>query len=49
MCDGPSDTFAFKDAGRVFQVEVYLGPRIGTPLPRRVGTMLDSFLVAPNA
>ena len=48
-CDGVSDTFGFKDAGRVFQVEVYLGPAIKPGLRGRVAAMLDSLLVAPNA
>ena len=48
-CAGASDTFAFKDAGRVFQVEVYLGPAISTARRGQVVAMLDSFLAAPNA
>jgi hypothetical protein len=45
-CDGPTDTFAFKDAGRVFQVEVYLGPRVGPVLRGRAAAILDSLRVA---
>jgi hypothetical protein len=45
-CDGSSDTFGFKDAGRVFQVEVYLGPGAGRALRARVVAMLDSLRVA---
>ena len=48
-CDGPSDTFAFKDAGRVFQVEVYLGPAATPALRGRLAAMLDSLRVAPTA
>ena len=44
-CDGSSDTFGFKDAGRVFQVEVYLGPQAGPALRGRVAAMLDSLRV----
>jgi hypothetical protein len=40
---------ASRDAGRVFQVEVYLGPAIRPALRGRVAAMLDSLLVAPNA
>ncbi len=48
-CDGSSDTFGFKYAGRVFQVEVYLGPAIRPAVRGRVAAMLDSLLLAPNA
>lgn len=48
-CDGPSDTFGFKDAGRVFQVEVYLGPATTPALRGRVVTMLGSMRVPHNA
>jgi hypothetical protein len=48
-CDGSSDTFGFKDAGRVFQVEVYLGPGTGPALRGRVAAMLDSLRVTPDA
>jgi hypothetical protein len=48
-CDGSSDTFGFKDAGRVFQVEIYLGPRVGPALRGRVVAMLDSLRVGPDA
>jgi hypothetical protein len=47
-CDGPSDTFGFKDAGRVFQVEVYLGPATSAALRDRMAAILDSLLVAPD-
>jgi hypothetical protein len=46
-CEGPSDTFGFTDAGRVFQVEVYLGPRVGPALRGRLATMLASLRVGP--
>jgi len=45
-CDGSSDTFGFKDAGGVFQVEVYLGPRAGRARRADVIAMLDSLRVA---
>jgi hypothetical protein len=48
-CDGSTDTFGFKDAGRVFQVEVYLGPRVGPTLRGQVAAMLASLRVAPAA
>lgn len=48
-CDGSSDTFGFKDEGRVFQVEVYLGPRAGPALREQVAAMLDSLRAAPDA
>jgi hypothetical protein len=48
-CNGPSDTFGFKDAGRVFQVAVYLGPGIRPALRHRVAAMLDSLRVAQDS
>lgn len=48
-CDGSSDTFGFKHAGRVFQVEVYLGPALRPALRDQVAAMLDSLLVPPTA
>jgi hypothetical protein len=48
-CDGPSEGFYFKDAGRVFQVEVYLGPGAGQALRARVASTLDSLRVARSA
>lgn len=47
-CDGPSDTFAFKDVGRVFQVEVYLGAAVTPALRGEVASLLDSLVVRPN-
>lgn len=47
-CDGPTDTFGFKDAGRVFEVDVYLGPRVGGAVRERVAAMLDSMRIAPD-
>lgn len=41
-CEGPSDTFGFKDAGRIFEVAVYVGPRT-TPAQRaRLAATLGS-------
>lgn len=48
LCDGPSDTFAFRDAGRVFEVSAYFGPASGAALRARAAAMLDSLTVAPN-
>jgi hypothetical protein len=48
-CDGSSDTLGFKDAGRVFQVEVYLGPQAGPALRAQVAAMLDSLRAAVRA
>ena len=48
-CDGPTDGFSFKDGGRVFQVEVYLGPGVSPELRARTAEMLDSLRVAPDA
>jgi hypothetical protein len=48
-CDGSSDTFGFKAAGRVFQVEVYLGPGVGRSLRGRVAATLDSLRVTSAA
>ena len=48
-CDGPTDGFAFKDAGRVFQVEIYLGPGGGPALRARAAAALDSLRVAAGA
>lgn len=47
-CDGPTDGFGFKDAGRVFQVEVYLGPGVRPALRGRTAEALDSLRVAPD-
>jgi hypothetical protein len=48
-CNGPSDTFAFKAAGRALQIEIYIGPEIGRALRGRVARMLDSLRVAHDA
>lgn len=48
-CDGSSDTFGFKDAGRVFQLEVYLGPQVAPTLRARLAATLDSLRVAAEA
>jgi hypothetical protein len=45
-CAGPSWTTGFRAAGRVFQVEVYLGPAAGKRVRSRVETILDTFVVA---
>lgn len=46
-CDGPNDEAYFKEAGRVFQVEIYIGPTAGRALRAQVAAMLDSLRVAP--
>jgi hypothetical protein len=48
-CDGPDGGFSFKDDGRVFQVEIYLGPDAGPTLRARVAAALDSLRVAADA
>lgn len=45
-CDGPSNGFDFKDAGRVFQVEVYLGPRASPALRSQAAAVLASLHAA---
>lgn len=47
-CDESSDTFGFKEGGRAFQVEVYLGPQVGPALREEVAGMLDSLHAAPD-
>jgi hypothetical protein len=49
LCDGPSDTFIFKDAGRVFEVSAYFGPASGLALRARVAAMLASLTIASHA
>ena len=44
-CAGPSWGMAFVDSGRVFQVEVYLGPAAGADVRAAVDRMLDSLKV----
>ena len=48
-CEGANGGFSFKDAGRVFQVEVYLGPDAASALRARAAAALDSLRVAPAA
>ncbi len=48
-CDGPDAGAYFKDAGRVFQVEIYLGPGAGRALRAQLGAMLDSLHVASGS
>jgi hypothetical protein len=38
-CAGPSDTFGFRAAGRVLQIEINLGPDISPALRGRVAGM----------
>lgn len=48
-CAGSSDTFGFKDAGRVFQAAAYLGPQVGPGLREQVAATLDSLRTTPDA
>jgi hypothetical protein len=48
-CDGAGGTFDFKFAGRVLQIEVYLGPDIRPALRAWVAAMLDSLRAASIA
>ena len=41
-CQGPSDGFTFKEQGRYFQVEVYVGPGVAPTTRARMLAMLDS-------
>ena len=45
-CAGPSWTTGFRAAGRVFQVELYLGPAAGRRVRGRVESILVSLVVA---
>jgi hypothetical protein len=44
----PSWWSDFRDTGRVFQVEVYLGPAAGEAVSARVNALLDSLKVVPR-
>lgn len=46
-CFGPSAQFAFKDAGHVFQVAVYLGPDAGAAVRAQTVAALDSLRANP--
>jgi len=48
-CDGPNGGSAFKDAGRVLQVEVYLGPSAGPALRAQAAAALESLRLAADA
>jgi hypothetical protein len=48
-CHGPSDSFSFKDHGRDFQVDIYLGPAAKPLTRKQLLAILDSFRAAPNA
>lgn len=45
QCAGPSWTTGFRAAGRVFQVEVYLGPAAARDVRLRMDALLDSLHV----
>jgi hypothetical protein len=45
-CGGPSWTTGFRDAGRIFQVDVYLGPAAGATVASRVDAILDGLRAA---
>jgi hypothetical protein len=42
-CMGPSYAILFREAGRFFQIHVYLGPRAGPAVRAAVLRILDSF------
>jgi hypothetical protein len=46
---GPSDDFRFKDEGRDFQVEVYLGPAVSPDSRTQMLAILDSLRTQPDA
>ncbi len=48
-CDTVSDVFVFQHSGRVFQIDVYLGPAVKPALRERVAAMLASLHVAAPA
>jgi hypothetical protein len=48
-CHGPSGGFNFKDHGRDFQVEVYLGPAAQPVTRTQMLAILDSFRAGPSA
>ncbi len=45
-CAGPSWMTVFRDRGRVFQAEVYLGPAAGRTVREKMDGLLDSLQVA---
>lgn len=47
-CAGPSDGLAFRDAGRVFQVEVYLGRDATAATRAKMAGLLDSLRETPG-
>lgn len=47
VCRGPSDTFSFRDSGRVFQVEIYLGAAAGLTVRTQLRGLMDSLRFAP--
>jgi hypothetical protein len=48
-CHGPTDGLYFKQAGRVFQVEIYLGPKAGRALKAQMTSALDSLHATAGA
>jgi hypothetical protein len=47
VCAGPSWLTGFRDARRVLDVEVYLGPRAGRRVRAQADALLDSLRLAP--
>jgi hypothetical protein len=45
-CAGPSWTTGFRDAGRIFQVDVYLGPAAGATVAAKTDAILDGLRAA---
>jgi hypothetical protein len=49
VCQGPSDEVIFREAGRAFQAELYLGPAAGPRVRARLLATLDSMQVGRAA
>jgi hypothetical protein len=46
-CSVPSEVFVFRDAGRAFQAEVYVGPDASPQTRAKLGALLDSLRATP--
>jgi hypothetical protein len=46
ICGGPNDGFSFRDRGRVFQVEIYLGAGAGPKVRAQLRGLMDSLRFA---
>jgi hypothetical protein len=47
-CQGPSNSFTFKDHGRYFQVEAYFGPAVRPVARTRMLAIPDSLRIRPD-